>query len=77
VGTDSILAPLFESADRFAAAARNYLEAIQTPEPGPAAAARAFGDFLRGETLDLFRFPWSANPDSGAAGATAPAAMQD
>jgi polyhydroxyalkanoate synthase subunit PhaE len=75
VGTDSILAPLFESADRFAAAARNYFEVIQTS--GPAAAARAFGDFLRVETMDLFRFPWSANPGSGGAGATAPPAMQD
>ena len=77
MGTDSILAPLFESADRFAAAARKYFEGIQTPGPGPAAAARAFGDFLRVETMDLFRFPWSANPDSGAAGATAPPGMQD
>jgi polyhydroxyalkanoate synthase subunit PhaE len=77
VGADSILAPLFESAERFTAAARNYLEGIQTPGPAAAAAARAFGDFLRVETMELFRFPWSANPDSGGAGATAPPAMQD
>jgi len=77
VGTDSILAPLFESADRFAAAARNYLEGSQTRGPAAAAAARAFGDFLRVETMDLFRFPWSANPGPGGAGATAPPAMQD
>ncbi len=77
MGTDSILTPLFESADRFAAAARNYLEGIQAPGPAAGAAARAFGDFLRVETMDLFQFPWSANQGSGAAGATAPPAMQD
>jgi hypothetical protein len=77
VGIDSTLAPLFESADRFAAAARNYLEGVQTPGPAAAAAVRAFGDFLRVETMDLFRFPWSANPVSDGAGATVPPAMQD
>jgi len=75
---DSIFAPLRDSADRFAAAARQYLEGMQTPGPAAAEAARAFGDFLRVETIDLFRFPWSANfgSDGGTGAAPAPA-MQD
>jgi hypothetical protein len=77
VGTDSILAPLLESADRFAAAARKYLAGIHTAGPAAADAARVFGDFLRVETMDLFRLPWSAHAGFGEAGAAAPPAMQD
>jgi hypothetical protein len=75
---DSIFAPLRDSADRFAAAARQYLEGMQTPGPAAAEAARTFGDFLRVETIDLFGFPWSANFGSGGGtGAAPPPAMQD
>ncbi len=75
---DSMFAPLRESAERFATAARHYLEGIQTPGPAAAEAARTFGDYLRVETMDLFRFPWSANLGSGGgAGAAPPPAMQD
>jgi polyhydroxyalkanoate synthase subunit PhaE len=75
---DSIFAPLRDSADRFAAAARQYLAGMQTPGPAAAEAARTFGDYLRMETMDLFRFPWSANLGSGGgAGAAPPPAMQD
>jgi len=78
VNIDSILAPLQDSADRFAAAARKYLEGVQTPGPAAVEAARTFGDFLRVETTDFFPFPWSAPLSSGGrAGATAPSAMQD
>jgi hypothetical protein len=75
---DSIFAPLRDSAHRFATAARQYLEGMQTPGPAAAEAARTFGDFLRVETIDLFRFPWSANFGSGGGtGAAPPPAMQD
>jgi hypothetical protein len=74
---DSIFAPLRDSADRFAAAARQYLAGMQTPGPAAAEAARTFGDFLRVETIDLFRFPWSANFGSGGGTGAAPPAMQD
>jgi hypothetical protein len=78
MGTDSTFAPLFDAADRFAAAARRYLEDVQTPGPQAAEAARIFGDFLRAETMDFFRFPWSANFGSGGAGdAPPPPSMQD
>jgi hypothetical protein len=75
---DSMFAPLRESAERFATAARHYLEGMQTPGPAAAEAARTFGDYLRMETMDLFRFPWSANLGSGGgAGAAPPPAMHD
>jgi hypothetical protein len=75
---DSMFTPLRESAERFATAARHYLEGMQTPGPAAAEAARTFGDYLRMETMDLFRFPWSANLGSGGgAGAAPPPAMQD
>jgi hypothetical protein len=76
---DSIFAPLQGSAARFAAAARKYLEGMQTPGPAAVEAARAFGDFLRVETTDLFRFPWSPTSSSGggAGTATAPQGVQD
>jgi hypothetical protein len=75
---DSIFAPLQGSADRFAAAARKYFEGMQTPGPAAAAAARTFGDFLRVETTDFFRFPWSATLSSGGGpGTPPPPAMQD
>jgi hypothetical protein len=75
---DSIFAPLQGSADRFAAAARKYLEGMQTPGPAAVEAARVFGDFLRVETMDFFRFPWSATLSSGGgAGTPPPPAMQD
>jgi len=76
---DSIFAPLQGSADRFAAAARKYLEGMQTPGPAAVEATRAFGDFLRVETMDFFRFPWSpASSSGGGAGtATAPQGVQD
>jgi hypothetical protein len=73
VADDSLFAPLIDSADRFAAAARKYLADVQTPGPTAVEAARTFGDFLRVETMGFFQFPWSANPASaGAAGATPP-----
>jgi hypothetical protein len=73
VGDDSVFAPLIDSADRFAAAARKYLQDSQAPGATAVAAARNFGDFLRVETMGFFRFPWSAPPSSaGAAGATPP-----
>jgi hypothetical protein len=75
---DSMFAPLRESAERFATAARHYLEGMQTPGPAAADAARTFGDYLRMETMDLFRFPWSANLGSGGgAGAAPPQGVQD
>src|SRR5450432_555357 len=75
---DSLFAPLRDSADRFAGAARQYLEGLQTPGPAAAEAARTFGDFLRVETMDLLRFPWSANFGSGGGAGTAPPpTMQD
>ena len=78
VGSDSPFAPLLDSADRFTAAAAKYLAGIQMSGPAAAAAARVFGDFLRMETMDLFRFPWSAaSSPGGGAGATPPPAMQD
>lgn len=74
---DSLFAPLRDSADRFAAAARKFLQDMQTPDPtAGAAAARTFGDFLRVETMELIRFPWSADFGSGAAAASR-AAMQE
>ena len=75
---DSLFAPLRESAERFATAARHYLEGMQTPGPAAAEAARTFADYLRVETMDLLRFPWTANLGSGGgAGAAPPPAMQD
>jgi hypothetical protein len=78
LNVDSIFAPLLDSAARFAAAARSCREGMQTPGPAALEAARTFGDFLRVETLDFLRFPWSAVPAfGGGAGVTAPPAMQD
>ncbi|HLZ99557.1 MAG TPA: poly(R)-hydroxyalkanoic acid synthase subunit PhaE [Steroidobacteraceae bacterium] len=74
---DSLFAPLQQSADRFAAAARKYVEGIQTPGPPAVEAARAFGDFLRTETMEFFRFPWNAALDSGRGTGGAPPPMQD
>src|SRR5882724_1030732 len=72
MGLDSTFAPLMESADRFAAAARKCMEDMQTPGPAAVEAARTFGDFLRVETMNFFRFPWSANPSSGDVSGSAP-----
>ena len=72
---DSIFAPLRDTADRFAAATRKYVEDVQSPGPTATEAARTFGDFLRVETMDLFRFPWSTDAGSGAG--VAPPPMQD
>lgn len=73
---DSLIAPLRDSADRFATAAGKYLEGTQTPGPSAAEAARTFGDFLRVETMELFQFPWSTNfASGGGAGAATPPAM--
>ena len=78
MGDDSPFAPLFGSADRFAAAAGKYLDGMQTAGPAAAEAARVFGDFLRVETMDLFQFPWSgASNPGGGAGATPPPPLQD
>jgi hypothetical protein len=78
MGLDSTFAPLRESADRFAAAARKCIEDMRTPGPAAAEAARTFGDFLRVETMNFFRFPWSANPGSGDVFGAAPQpSMQD
>jgi len=52
---DSIFAPLQGSAARFAAAARNTRRHADS-RPAAVEAARAFGDFLRVETMDFFRF---------------------
>ncbi len=72
MGGDSLFAPLLGSADRFAAAAGKYLDGMQTPGPAAAEAARAFGDFLRVETMELFQFPWSAASNPGGAGGATP-----
>ena len=51
---------------------------MQTPGPAAVEAARVFGDFLRVETMEFFRLPWSANFGSGgAAGAAPPPAMPE
>src|SRR5258708_23131190 len=52
---------------------------MQTPGPAAVEAARAFGDFLRVETMDFFLFPWSPTSSSGggAGTATAPQGVQD
>jgi len=54
------LAPLLESASRFAAAARKFFAELQTDGPSGGQAARNFGDFLRAETLEFFPCPASA-----------------
>ena len=78
VGIDSTFAPLVDSADRFAAAARKCLDDMHRAGPAGAEAARIFGDFLRVETLEFFRFPWSTDPGSaGGMSAPPPPPMQD
>jgi hypothetical protein len=78
MGIDPAFAPLIDSAERFAAAARRYLEDMQTAGPAADEAARTFGDFLRVETMGFFQFPWSADFGSGGAGgAPPPPSMQD
>jgi hypothetical protein len=66
---------MIEIAERFAAAARDYL-AQAAHQPAAAQAARDFSNFLRDQSMALFQFPWNAdlcNP-----GAAAPwQAMQD
>lgn len=67
-------APFAESARRFAAAAQAFLAGGATAQP--AAAAGAFGDFLRDQFAGLFKPPWpwpaAAEPPSGRASAEAP-----
>lgn len=62
-----------QSAERFTAAARKYLEdTAQASAPAAAEAMRAFGDFLREQSLEVLRPLWSADFGAGAAGAASP-----
>jgi Poly(R)-hydroxyalkanoic acid synthase subunit (PHA_synth_III_E) len=66
-------APFVVAAERFTAAARKYLEdTVHASAPESAEAARTFSDFLRGQSTDFFRFPWSADFYGGVANAVPP-----
>lgn len=69
-------APFIAAAERFTAAARKYLEDT-VHASASVEAARTFSDFLRGQSTDFFRFPWSADFDAGVANAVPPASMID
>jgi len=60
----STFAPFGESAESFAAAARNYLDAAaRAPATATAAdeAARVFGRYLREHSMEFLQPPWSAH----------------
>jgi len=66
-------APFLDAAERFATAARSFLEGAAH---APAEAARAFGDFLREQFTDLLQVPFKADYFAAAGisfGADAPA----
>jgi len=68
--------PFVHAAERFTAAARKYLEDTAHPSaPAAAEAARNFSDFLRGQSNDFFRFPWSADFGAGVASGAPAASM--
>jgi hypothetical protein len=68
--------PFIEAAERFTAAARKYLEdTAHASAPAAAEAARNFSDFLRGQSNDFFRFPWSADFGVGLARGAPAASM--
>jgi hypothetical protein len=63
-------APLLDAAERFTAAARSYLEASQASAPAVArAAARAFSDAIREQSMPLFQLPGGASFGAGDANA--------
>ena len=65
-------APLVDAAERFATAARGFLEGAAH---SPAEAARTFGDSLREQFTDLFQVPFKSDylAAAGMSGADAPA----
>jgi ketosteroid isomerase-like protein len=66
-----------DAAERFAAAARSFLDgAANASAPAAGEAARAFGDFLR-EQFTEFRLPWSSGIGAGAAQGAPPPSMGD
>ena len=68
--------PFIDAAARFTAAARQYLEdTAHASAPAAAEAARNFSDFLRGQSNDFFRFPWSADFGVGVATGAPAASM--
>jgi len=67
---------IMDAAERFAAAARSFLDgAANASAPAAGEAARAFSDFLREQFAD-FRLPWSSGIGAGA-GHGAPPSMGD
>jgi len=67
------VASYIQSAERFTAAARKYLEdAAQASVPAAAETVRAFGDFLREQSMEVFRPLGIAHMAPGAASATPP-----
>jgi hypothetical protein len=66
-------APFIDAAERFTAAARKYLEDTAHASAATAdEAARNFSDFLRAQSTEFFRFPWSADFGVGVASSAAP-----
>jgi Poly(R)-hydroxyalkanoic acid synthase subunit (PHA_synth_III_E) len=69
-------APFIAAGERFTAAASKYLEdTAHASAPAAAEAARNFSDFLRGQSNDFFRFPWSADFGVGVASGAPAASM--
>jgi Poly(R)-hydroxyalkanoic acid synthase subunit (PHA_synth_III_E) len=69
-------APFIAAAERFTVAARKYLEdTANASAPESAEAVRAFSDFLRAQSTDFFRFPWSADFYGSVTKAVPPASM--
>jgi ketosteroid isomerase-like protein len=66
-----------EAAQRFAAAARSFLDGADNASvPAAGEAARAFGDFLREQFAD-FQLPWSSGFGAGACHGAPPPSMGD
>jgi len=71
-------APFIAAAERFTVAARKYLEdTAHASAPESAEAVRTFSDFLRGQSTDFFRFPWSADFYGSVTKAVPPTSMID